>query len=151
MNHIRAISESFTFDPVFHAKMYVEVATKYMLHGLKPLIVTAFRYGVRLYLGNTRGMESLIAAARIIMGPLLTPVITSKDVKERDWSMADALVQIIADNWGWIGHEESMQKFLDEKRFKPLQSTVGKRVGFIRKHWRQGLGIEEDERTATDV
>ncbi|KAF2640765.1 hypothetical protein P280DRAFT_326972 [Massarina eburnea CBS 473.64] len=143
INHLSSIRTDVSIDPVFHVMMYTQIATKYMLDELKPLIVDAFRWGTQAWIRHSKPVYcSLITAARIILNSLLTPGMGAQEAAERDWDMANALVQILADNWGWMRHEREWKDFMAEKKSRPLKVTVEKRVAFIEKFWKRKLAGE---------
>ncbi|KAF1961255.1 hypothetical protein CC80DRAFT_500551 [Byssothecium circinans] len=138
INHLTFIRTDVSMDPVFHTVMYQKIATKYMLDDLKPLVLDAFRWGTQAWI-KSPVYCSLITAARMILKPLLKPGMSAEDAKEKDWDMANALVQILAENWGWMRYEKELREFMDETKFRPLWVIVEKRVRYVGQFWRERL------------
>ncbi|KAF2728357.1 hypothetical protein EJ04DRAFT_528724 [Polyplosphaeria fusca] len=116
---IKTRDPTYTDDPVFHAMMH-RTAQRYLMPDLQAAIARVFRGGAKPWNNTAHPLNGcfLYAAKKIWGNPFLW-------VDEgMDRLLVDALVGVMAGNWGWLRHEEEVVKMADERRYRRLFERV---------------------------
>lgn len=144
LRHLKSRRTDVSINPVFHAEMFNHVAVKYMLPDLQSHIVQAFREGCQAWINTSLIRESsFITAAKIILKPILRPRLglqKGTDCETRE--MGEALVWILAVNWGWMIHDEDVMSFLSQKPYHTVIKCVEHVVEALAAQWEEKLAAQ---------
>jgi hypothetical protein len=132
-------------------------ANKYMLQHLRPYIVTAFRQVVKPWVNTSFWPgESFLDAVKLVWGTRGMKggwergygneeegynVPKGGGVGNRQWGAAahntlvDALVDVMACNWGWMEHDLEVMRVLRTREFGGLLEWVEKGAQVVRVEW----------------
>lgn len=130
MWEVKNSKPGFTHDPVFHAQMYY-FSVKYMLPKLKELAIAAIRDGCKPWIRMTDESEHAFDKAVKIL-------ITGSDTSLREKmcpDMTDALIGVLAANWGWMRRYKAIECILETEGAIVLLNKVRERVEAQKVQW----------------
>ncbi|KAF2797453.1 hypothetical protein K505DRAFT_358417 [Melanomma pulvis-pyrius CBS 109.77] len=132
-SHLGTRSDDYDSNPVFHAYMF-DTAVKYMVERMKSPIVQAFREGVEPWKNTSLFPETSFLTAVEIIWAAKFPVEDGKDNE-----LVEALVEVMAENWGWMRHDEDIRMLMMNPEYEQLYYTVAQEAEALCKDWEEKL------------
>ncbi|KAF2710709.1 hypothetical protein K504DRAFT_500654 [Pleomassaria siparia CBS 279.74] len=131
--HIRMRDTGLSSNAVFHATMF-DTAVKYLVPEMKAPIAHAFRHGVTPWINTALCSDtSFLRAVQIIWAPRF-PVGDSQHDE-----LADAMIKVMAENWGWMQHDDDVRMLMMNHEYEYLYYGVVHTARMRRKKWEQKL------------